>query len=85
MDHVDTDSAESFARRLGWSLRWWLLALPAGVGFGTLRAIGRLWLGFGIERSGVASAGNGPAMRVAPIGAFFAAAPARLDDYARRS
>ncbi len=79
------DSADSFARRLGWSLRWWLLGLPAGVGLGTLRAIGRLWLGFGTERSGVASAGNGPAMRVAPIGAFFAAAPAQLDDYVRRS
>ncbi len=79
------DSADCFARRLGWSLRWWLLALPAGVGLGTLRAIGRLWFGFGTERSGVASAGNGPAMRVAPIGAFFAAAPAQLDDYVRRS
>jgi ADP-ribosylglycohydrolase len=78
-------SAEAFARRLGWSLRWWLLALPAGVGFGTLRAIVRLWLGVPARRSGVRSAGNGPAMRVAPIGAFFAGRPAELEAYVRAS
>ncbi len=58
-----------FQRSLSWRLRWWLLGLPAGIGFATLRAIIRLWLGFGTARSGVYSAGNGPAMRSAVIGA----------------
>ena len=72
-----TDST-NFARRLGWCLRGWLLGLPAGIGFATLRAICKLWLGFSPNYSGVNSAGNGPAMRVAIIGAFFA------DDRERR-
>ena len=75
------DSLERFQRRLAWTLRWWLLSLPAGIGFGTLRAILRLWLGFRPSGSGVASAGNGPAMRVAPIGALFAESPSQLDDF----
>ena len=69
------DSPEQFARRLGWCLRGWLLSLPAGIGFATLRAILKLWLGFPPRHSGVWSAGNGPAMRVAIIGAFFAHDP----------
>ncbi|MCC7221996.1 MAG: ADP-ribosylglycohydrolase family protein, partial [Candidatus Contendobacter sp.] len=66
------DSPERFARRLGWCLRGWLLSLPAGIGLATGRAIFKLWLGFPPNHSGVFSAGNGPAMRVAIIGAFFA-------------
>ena len=53
------DSPERFARCLGWSLRGWLLSLPAGIGFATLRAILKLWLGFPPNHSGVYSAGNG--------------------------
>ena len=64
-------SAERFGRRLGFCLKWWFASLPAGIGLATTRACIKLWLGFGYRRSGVASAGNGPAMRVAPIGAFF--------------
>jgi ADP-ribosylglycohydrolase len=74
-------SVDRFARRLAWCLRLWFLTLPAGIGFATLRSILRLWLGFPPGRSGVHSAGNGPAMRVAPLGAFFAGAPEYLDDY----
>ena len=59
----------AFAHELGWRLRWWLLGLPAGIGFATMRALIKLWLGFGPHRSGVFSAGNGPAMRSAIIGA----------------
>ncbi|MCC6134819.1 MAG: ADP-ribosylglycohydrolase family protein [Gammaproteobacteria bacterium] len=66
------DSPERFARRLSWCLRGWLLSLPAGIGLATGRAIFKLWLGFTPNYSGVFSAGNGPAMRVAIIGAFFA-------------
>lgn len=76
-------SPEMFGRRLAWALRWWLVSLPAGVGFATLRAILRLWMGFNPSRSGVYSAGNGPAMRVAPIGAFFASSVDRVDDFVK--
>lgn len=58
-----------FRKHLAWRLRWWLLPLPAGVGLATARAILRLWVGISPERSGVFSAGNGPAMRAPIIGA----------------
>jgi ADP-ribosylglycohydrolase len=75
------DAPQKFARRLGWCLRGWLLSLPAGVGLATLRATLRLWMGLGPTRSGVFSAGNGPAMRAAPVGVFFAGDPNRLRSY----
>ncbi len=56
---------------LGWKLRWWLLALPAGVGLSTAKAILRLWIGFPAAKAGVYSAGNGAAMRSAIIGVVF--------------
>jgi ADP-ribosyl-[dinitrogen reductase] hydrolase len=59
----------SFQRSLAWRLRVWLLGIPAGIGFATLRAILRLWIGISPARSGVFSAGNGPAMRAAILGA----------------
>jgi ADP-ribosyl-[dinitrogen reductase] hydrolase len=59
-----------FGRALAWGLRWWLLSLPAGVGLATLRATVRLWLGIHPSQSGVFSAGNGPAMRAAVLGAL---------------
>jgi ADP-ribosyl-[dinitrogen reductase] hydrolase len=58
-----------FQRSLAWRLRGWLVALPPGIGFGTLRACARLWIGVAPGRSGVASAGNGPLMRAPVIGA----------------
>lgn len=60
---------QRFQRQLARSLRWWLLGLPAGVGLATLRAILKLWVGIPPEKSGVFSAGNGPAMRSALLGA----------------
>jgi ADP-ribosylglycohydrolase len=66
------DDVVVFQRCLAWKLRLWLLGLPAGIGLATLKAILRLWLGFPPSRSGVWSAGNGPAMRSAIIGAYFA-------------
>jgi len=75
-----TDSAR-FAGSLAWRLRGWLAALPAGVGFGTLRAILKLWLGVSPERSGVRSAGNGAAMRAPVLGACLGRDPERLSRY----
>ncbi len=61
-----------FARALARGLRGWFLTLPAGLGFGTLRACVKLCLGFPPSRSGVFTAGNGPAMRAPLLGAFAA-------------
>jgi ADP-ribosyl-[dinitrogen reductase] hydrolase len=72
------DDSAAFQRSLGRRLRWWLISLPAGVGFATLRAILKLWCGISPTRSGVMSAGNGPAMRSALLGVYFG------DDCARR-
>ena len=57
-----------FAWAMGWQLRWWLLGLPSGTGLATLKSCIRLWLGWPAGRSGVYSAGNGPAMRSALLG-----------------
>jgi ADP-ribosyl-[dinitrogen reductase] hydrolase len=65
----------AFQQSFGWKLRLWLLGLPAGVGWATFRAILRLWVGFPPHRSGLLSAGNGPAMRSPILGAYFADAP----------
>ncbi len=62
--------AELFARSLAHRLRLWLLCIPAGIGFATLRGILKLWVGVSPEKSGVFSAGNGAAMRSALIGVF---------------
>jgi len=62
---------DEFQKQLARSLRWWLLGLPAGVGFATLRSVIRLWFGVSPENSGVYSAGNGPAMRSAILGVAF--------------
>jgi ADP-ribosyl-[dinitrogen reductase] hydrolase len=58
----------AFSRELAKRLRWWLLGLPAGIGKATLRACLKLWIGYSPERSGVFSAGNGPAMRSPILG-----------------
>lgn len=73
ISHQDDEVA--FQRALGWKLRWWFAALPAGVGLSTAKAIVKLWLGFPASRSGVRSAGNGAAMRSAIIGVCFADEP----------
>ena len=63
---------ERFRTALAWRLRGWLLTLPAGIGWATLRSILRLWCFFPPARSGVWSAGNGPCMRAPLIGAHYA-------------
>lgn len=82
---AEPSDAKSFQRTLAWKLRWWLLCLPAGIGFATLRAILKLWLGFPPAHSGVFSAGNGPAMRSALIGAYFVGDATKIRGYVRAS
>jgi ADP-ribosylglycohydrolase len=76
---------DRFERDLARCLRWWLAGLPAGVGFATLRAILKLWIGFSPRRSGVFSAGNGPAMRSGVLGIAFGDHVDTLRDYVLRS
>jgi ADP-ribosylglycohydrolase len=77
--------ADAFARSLGWGLRWWLLGLPAGIGRATLRATLKLWAGWPPGRSGVRSAGNGPAMRAPLLGACLGDDLDRLRAFVRAS
>ena len=72
------DDSDAFQRRLAWHLRWWFAALPAGIGRATAKACLKLWFGFPLGRSGVFSAGNGPAMRSALIGGYFHDQPEML-------
>lgn len=60
-----------FSRSLARQLRGWILSLPIGTGMATLKACLRLCVGVSPERSGVFSAGNGPAMRSAIIGVCY--------------
>ena len=77
------NDADAFARSLAWRLRFWLLGLPAGIGSATLRGILKLWIGFPPSRSGVWSAGNGPAMRSALLGVCLGDDLDRLRAYVR--
>jgi ADP-ribosyl-[dinitrogen reductase] hydrolase len=74
-----------FQRDLARRLRWWALGLPAGTGRATIRACARLWLGWSPERSGVYSAGNGPAMRAPLLGVCLGPDRARLKSFVRAS
>ncbi|MDH5478666.1 MAG: ADP-ribosylglycohydrolase family protein [Nitrospinota bacterium] len=69
---------EAFPADLARRLKWWVAALPAGVGPATLRACLRLLIGFSHKNSGVFSAGNGPAMRSAIIGAAYGHDPEKM-------
>jgi ADP-ribosylglycohydrolase len=71
-------SRERCVRAFRRALLAWFLRLPWGIGFGTLRACLRIALG--LAKTGVASAGNGAAMRAAVVGVFF-----RDDPVARRA
>lgn len=74
-----------FRRALARRLRGWLFLVPAGVGWATLRATLKLCVGVLPDRSGVWSAGNGPAMRSALLGVCFGDDPARLAELVRAS
>lgn len=69
-----------FVRAFRGSLLGWFMRLPWGIGLGTLKACVRIALGF--RRSGVASAGNGAAMRSAILGVYYFDAPTTRREWA---
>jgi ADP-ribosylglycohydrolase len=69
------DDATGFQRALAWKFRWWFAGLPGGVGLATAKACIKLWMGFSPGKCAVTSAGSGPPMRSAIIGAYFATEP----------
>lgn len=76
---------ERFAHSFAWRLRFWLLGLPIAVGLTTLKATLKLLIGFPPSRSGIYSAGNGPAMRAAILGVYAADDPDLLRELIRAS
>ncbi|MGA2244913.1 MAG: ADP-ribosylglycohydrolase family protein [Verrucomicrobiota bacterium] len=64
--------ATAFQRTLAWKFRFWFIGLPGGVGLATAKACLKLWIGFPPGKSAVNSAGSGPAMRSAILGAYIA-------------
>jgi ADP-ribosylglycohydrolase len=74
---------EGFERKMASMLRKWLLTCPPGIGLGTLRAIVKSFF-VARGKSGVYSAGNGPAMRSALLG-LLAVDEAHLAELVKRS
>ena len=72
------DDVERFSAQMRGRLRGWLLALPAGVGSATARAVLKLWLFLPRRWQGVYSAGNGAAMRAPLLGVLFSTQPETL-------
>lgn len=83
--NASSPCAEVFGASLASSLRWWLAGLPAGIGLATARAIFKLWLGWPPDKSGVRSAGNGPAMRAPILGVLLGRQMSQLHDFVRVS
>lgn len=73
----------TFRHDLAWRLRWWLWGLPAGIGLATLRALIKHWFMPWRDGDGVFSAGNGPAMRAAIVGACLSERPSLLREVVR--
>lgn len=66
---------ERFRKLLARELKCWFLAFPPATGLATAKACFKLMFGVSPNRSGVFSAGNGPAMRSPVLGAIFAEEP----------
>jgi ADP-ribosyl-[dinitrogen reductase] hydrolase len=78
---AESENPQVFQKLLASKLCWWFAALPAGVGLATARSCIKLWLGFPANKAAVPSAGSGPAMRSAIIGAYFADDPVRRKEF----
>lgn len=68
---LESRNAKEFGFILQKKLRNWFLAFPPGIGLTTLKAASRILIGKNYNTSGVDSMGNGPAMRVNILAAFF--------------
>lgn len=79
------EDVEAFRKYLAGSMRMWFLALPAGIGMATARSLIKLCIGVSPKKSGVYSAGNGPAMRSAIIGAYFVDQPEKIESFVEAS
>jgi ADP-ribosylglycohydrolase len=71
----------AFQRTLSWKFRWWFIALPGGVGLATAKTCLKLWIGFPAGKCAVKSAGSGPLMRSAVLGAYFADEPEKRREF----
>lgn len=76
---------DRFSRILANEFRNWFLTIPPGTGLATLRAGLKSLFFLPATRTGVFSAGNGPAMRAPILGAFFGESTAQLRDFCRIS
>jgi ADP-ribosyl-[dinitrogen reductase] hydrolase len=75
------DDVAVIRKALRRSLCGWFLRLPWGIGLATLRSCVKLC--FGIQQSGVPSAGNGAAMRMAVVGVHFVDNPTQRRETVR--
>lgn len=82
---VSAGEPRAFVRTLAWRFRFWLLGLPSGMGRATMRSVVKLWFCFSGERSGVFSAGNGPAMRSSILGVCYGHDEEKLRQLVRAS
>ncbi|BCM92235.1 ADP-ribosyl-[dinitrogen reductase] glycohydrolase [Abditibacteriota bacterium] len=78
-------NSDRFGRVLASELRHWFLTFPPGTGLATLRAGFKALLFLPFTKTGVHSAGNGPAMRAPILGAFFGDGTAQLREFCRIS
>lgn len=76
---------ERFRKLLATKLRTWFVAIPPGIGLATARACVKLCCGVSPTRSGICSAGNGPAMRSAVIGAVLRDSSEQIESFVRAS
>jgi ADP-ribosylglycohydrolase len=83
---LETDGeVKSFIKNLSWKFRFWFMSLPAGIGMATLKSCLKLCLGWPGDKSGVFSAGNGPAMRSAIIGVIYGENREKMKELVRAS
>ncbi len=75
---------EGFARELASRIKVWAACIPGGIGLATLKSSIKLWVGVSPTKSGVFSAGNGPAMRSHILGCCISDLP-QLIDFVRAS
>ena len=74
-----------FSSVLSRKLKLWMLLLPAGTGKATLKSVIKMLFGVPPEKSGVFSAGNGPAMRSPVLGIAYGDNIEKLKELVRLS